>query len=54
MVSSIKRPSKESVREYMERRTLTDDPPPSAEEIRRMLGWDLIPANRRPDRADDD
>lgn len=43
-------PSKESVREWMERRTWSPDPPPTPDEIRRELGWDLIPENRRPDR----
>lgn len=42
-------PAKESVREYMERRTWSPEPPPTPEEIRRALGWDLIPENRRPD-----
>ena len=47
------RPTKESIRAYMERRTHAPvDPPPSADEIRRELGWYLIPANRQPD-ADD-
>jgi hypothetical protein len=44
------RPTKETVREYMERRTHAPlDPPPTPEEIRRQLGWHLIPANRQPD-----
>jgi hypothetical protein len=43
------RPTKETVREYMERRTHAPlDPPPSAEEIRRQLGWHLMPASRQP------
>ncbi len=41
-------PSKEAVREYMERRTYSSDPPPTPEEVRRELGWDLSPENRRP------
>lgn len=46
-------PPKESVRAYMERRTHAPlDPPPTPEEIRRQLGWFLIPASRRPDRDD--
>jgi hypothetical protein len=43
-------PTKEAVREYMGRRTWSRDPPPTPEEIRRQLGWDLIPEARRPDR----
>jgi hypothetical protein len=45
-------PTKETVRAYMERRTHAPlDPPPTPEEIRRQLGWHLIPANRQPDRS---
>lgn len=40
------KPDKVSVREYMERRThAKEDPPPTLEEIRRELGWHLIPHN---------
>lgn len=39
-------PSKQLVREYLERRTHAEEPPPTPEEIRRQLGWDLIPNNR--------
>lgn len=46
------RPPKETVRQYMERRTLAEDPPPTPEEIRQQLGWYLIPENRRPDLRD--
>lgn len=44
------RPTKESVREYMERRTLAEDPPPTPEDIRRQLGWDprLRPGSDSP------
>lgn len=38
-------PRKETVREYMERRTLQESPPPTPDEIRRELGWHLIPSN---------
>jgi hypothetical protein len=45
------KPDKLRVRAYMERRTHAQlDPPPTPEEIRRQLGWHLIPANRQPDR----
>jgi len=44
-------PTKVTVREYMERRTHAPlDPPPSPDEIRRILGWHLLPQNRQPDR----
>ena len=43
------RRTNETVREYMERRTHAPlDPPPTPEEIRRELGWHLLPANRQP------
>ncbi|WP_195763878.1 hypothetical protein [Pseudoduganella rivuli] len=47
-------PSKESVREWMERRTHAEDPPPTPADIRRELGWDLIPENKRPDQVEKD
>jgi len=46
-------PSKEMVRKYLNHRMHQHvDPPPTPEEIRQQLGWHLIPANHRPDRAD--
>lgn len=38
-------PSKEAIREHMQRRAQTNEPPPSPEGIREQLGWYLIPAN---------
>ncbi len=35
-------------RELLELRTPQPQQPPTEEEIRRQLGWDLIPANRQP------
>lgn len=35
-------PSKFLVRAYMERRSHEVKPPPTPEEIRRQLGWDLL------------
>lgn len=37
-------PDKKKLREWLARRTAPEqeDPPPSLEEIRRQLGWDLI------------
>ena len=47
------KPSRESVRDYMERRTHAPlEPPPDAEEIRRQLGWYLLPENKRPDQVE--
>lgn len=40
--------TKEAVRDWLDERSRADDAPPSPEEVRRQLGWDLIPANRRP------
>lgn len=45
MVNTAK-PSKEQVREYMARRQAQHQPPPSCQEIRRQLGWELAEAER--------
>jgi hypothetical protein len=45
MVKTVK-PIKEQVRDYMERRQVEHRPPPSREEIRRQLGWELIEMER--------
>ncbi len=42
-MTDVVRPTKETVRAYMERRVLDPEPPPTIEEIRRQLGWYLIP-----------
>lgn len=47
-------PSKQLVRDFMDARTRSDDPPPSPDEIRRQLGWFMLPQNRRPDRGERD
>lgn len=41
MQSTTEKPTKEQVREYMERRIESPKPPPSIKEIRRQLGWEL-------------
>ncbi len=38
-------PSKEQVREFMSAPARKESPPPAAEEIRRQLGWRLVPHN---------
>ncbi|MDQ1924686.1 hypothetical protein [Massilia pseudoviolaceinigra] len=44
------KPDKRLVREYMDQRTHAEhEPPPSADEIRRQLGWGLIPHNNEPE-----
>lgn len=39
-------PTKQLVRDYMDERTRSDDPPPTPDEIRRQLGWNLISSLR--------
>ena len=41
-------PSKQQVRAYLQRRSHDSKPPPSPDEIRRELGWQLVklPAGR--------
>jgi hypothetical protein len=40
------RPPKQEVRSYMAQRRESREPPPSPEEIRRQLGWNLVEAAR--------
>lgn len=44
-MTTTTKPDKRKTREYLENRTHSEDPPPSPEEIRRQLGWALIPDN---------
>lgn len=44
---TIAQPSKEQVRAYMEHRRAEKKMPPSLEEIRRQLGWDLCEISRQ-------
>lgn len=46
MRALIKAPSKEQVRQYLGQRLAQHAPPPSQDEIRRQLGWELIAASR--------
>lgn len=39
------KPTKQQVRKHMERRAHEESPPPTPDEIRRELGWHLIPNN---------
>ncbi|WP_167759721.1 hypothetical protein [Massilia horti] len=41
-MSAITRPPKHLVRQYLERRVREQKPPPTPEEIRRQLGWELL------------
>lgn len=47
-------PSKQLVRDFMDARTRSDEPPPTPDEIRRQLGGFMLPENWRPDRHDRD
>jgi len=38
----------------MDSRTHAEEPPPTPAEIRRELGWWMLPQNRQPDRDDRD
>lgn len=40
-------PSKQVVREYLERRSHEVKPPPTPEEIRRQLGWGLLMSDQK-------
>lgn len=44
-MTKVLKPPHHLVREYLERRTHEESPPPTPEEIRRELGWLLIPEN---------
>lgn len=41
-MTQVKQPSKEATRAYLQRRRVEKTPPPTPEEIRRQLGWELI------------
>jgi hypothetical protein len=45
-------PTKQLVRDYLDSRTRSTEPPPTPDEVRRQLGWDLLPHNRQPDLDD--
>jgi hypothetical protein len=46
--NNVTNPPKQVVREYLERRTREQAPPPSPEEIRRQLGWGLMTPDFKP------
>lgn len=43
-MKDLHHPSKQQVRDYMTQRRSAHCPPPDIKEIRRQLGWDLVPA----------
>jgi hypothetical protein len=46
-MTSIRKPSKESVRAWLQRRRTTCEPPRSLAQIRAKLGWLLVPVSHR-------
>jgi hypothetical protein len=46
-MSTLKKPAKEQVRAFMQQRQKERSAPPTPEEIRRQLGWELIEAQRK-------
>jgi hypothetical protein len=48
MMSTLTHPSKQQVREYLQRRTRAATPPPAPEEVRRQLGWNLLAPGFKP------
>jgi hypothetical protein len=46
VMTQAKQPSKYVVRKYLERRSQSTKPPPSLDEIRRQLGWQLLRIDR--------
>lgn len=46
-MDNSKHPSKYLIRAYLERRSRAGTPPPAPAEIRRQLGWGLVPAGRK-------
>lgn len=43
------KPDKQQVRDWVNRRQVEQEPP-SMEDIRRELGWDLLPSNKKRER----
>lgn len=41
------RPSKEQVRHWTQQRSQSQVPPPSPADVRRELGWNLLPNNAK-------
>jgi hypothetical protein len=45
-MSTVQKPTKESVRNWLQQRVTEHAPLPSLEEIRRQLGWSLVAGER--------
>jgi len=44
-VEQTKQPSKEAVRQWLQKKLEERRPPPDPQQIRRELGWDLVKAD---------
>ncbi len=42
----VSQPTKQKVQQYLQERRVSNAPPPSPEEIRRQLGWGMVPSVR--------
>jgi hypothetical protein len=45
------KPSNQEIRSWMQQRRGVQEPPPRPEEIRRLLGWHLVEAERDTNRS---
>ena len=43
-----KQPSKEAVRQWLQKKLVERRPPPDPQQIRRELGWDLVKPDTAP------
>ena len=48
------KPDKQRVRDYMQQRQAEQKPPPTPDEVRRQMGWDLMEAERKHKGGRDD
>ncbi|MFI4940761.1 MAG: hypothetical protein ACHP7O_10545 [Burkholderiales bacterium] len=46
-MTNINSPTKYAIRQYLDGRSHSTTPPPSPEEIRRQLGWQLLKSDAR-------
>jgi hypothetical protein len=46
-METVKQPTKQQLREYLYSRHQAKEPPPTPEDIRRELGWHMIPQTPR-------
>lgn len=45
-MTEVKRPTKQQIREYLYKRHESKEPPPTPDEARRELGWQLVPETK--------